>query len=186
MTDDRIVDLYLARDEQAISETSDKYGKKLYNLSRQITGDGGVAEECVNDTYMETWEKIPPHEPRNYLYAFVARITRMLSLGYFRKQYAAKRHANVISLTTELEECVSGTDITEQVVDDMHFKESLNSFLAGLTLEKRDIFIRRYWYMDDIAQIAGRHRCKESRITTMLMRLRKALKEHLETDGIRV
>ena len=186
MTDERIVDLYLARDEQAIRETSDKYGKRLYNLSRQITGDEGVAEECVNDTYMETWEKIPPHEPRSYFFAFVARITRMLSLGHFRKQYAAKRYANVVALTKELEECVSGSDMTEQIVDDMHFKESLNSFLSGLTFEKRDVFIRRYWYMDDIAQIATRHNCKESRITTMLLRLRKDLKDHLEADGITV
>lgn len=186
MTDDGIIDLYLARNERAIAETSDKYGMKLRQLSRRIVTDEGTAEECVNDTWLKTWESIPPHEPRDYFFAFIAKITRSLSLSQCRKASAQKRSANVTELSTELEECVGGADTTAQVTDEMHFKDSLNRFLAELPAEKRDMFVRRYWYMDDVAQIAKRHDCTESRVTTELYRIRKKLKLHLEADGITV
>lgn len=184
MTDDRIIDLYLARNENAITETSGKYGKRLYKLSLQIVTDSGSAEECVNDTWLKTWESIPPHEPRDYFFAFIAKITRSLSLSVYRKTMAKKRSANVASLTDELEQCVGGSDQIAQKVDDMHFGESINRFLGKLSDEKRDMFVRRYWYMDDVVAIAERHNCSQTRVTTELYRIRKKLKAHLEADGI--
>lgn len=186
MTDDEIIDLYLARKEQAIAETSGKYGARLKQLSRNIVSDEDTAEECVNDTWLKTWRSIPPHEPRDYFFAFIAKITRSLSLSRCRRAAAQKRSANVTELSTELEECVGGADTTSRVTDELHFKESLNRFLRGLNAEKRDMFVRRYWYMDDVSQIARRHGCSESRVTTELYRVRKKLKAHLEADGIQV
>ncbi len=186
MNDEEIVELYLARDERAIKESSDKYGKKLQHLSWQIVGDEGTAEECVNDTWLKTWESIPPHEPRDYFFAFIAKITRNLSISRYRQNSASKRSANIVSLDNEMEEFVGGEDDAEKKIDEIHFKDSLNSFLAELSEEKRDIFVRRYFYADDIGSIAERHGCSESRITTMLLRMRKKLREHLENDGIYV
>lgn len=184
MTDDGIIDLYLARNEKAIFETSEKYGKRLYKLSRQIVADDGSAEECVNDTWLKTWDSIPPHEPRDYFFAFIAKIARSLSLSVCRKMTAQKRSANMTVITDELEQCVGGADPISQRVDEMHFGESVNSFLGGLPPEKRDMFIRRYWYMDDVSAIAKRHDCSETKVTTELYRIRKKLKAHLEADGI--
>ena len=186
MTDDEIIDLYLVRDERAITETSGKYGVRLKQLSRNIVSDVGTAEECVNDTWLKTWESIPPHEPRDYFFAYIAKITRSLSLSFCRRASAQKRSANVTSLSTELEDCIGGVDTTERVTDELHFKDSLNRFLKELPYEKRDMFVRRYWYMDSISQIAGRHGCSDSRVTTELYRVRKKLKAHLEADGIYV
>ena len=82
MDDSRIVDLYLSRDESAISQTSEKYGSRLRNVAYGIVEDLHTAEECENDTYMEAWNSIPPHEPRSYLFAFLARITRHIALDF--------------------------------------------------------------------------------------------------------
>lgn len=185
-TDDEIIDLYLGRDERAIQETSEKYGSRLHYLSRQIVGDERTAEECVNDTWLKTWLSIPPSEPRDYLYAFVARITRMLSLDRYRKENAKKRRAHIVAIEGELGECVAGPDTTQQWIDEIMLKEALNRFLESLSAEKRDVFIRRYWYADELKAIAKRHGCSEGRIKSMLMRLRMKLKSYLQTEGIEI
>ncbi len=184
MEDGKIVDLYLARDERAIIETSEKYGKALQSISRRIVLDEGASEECLNDTWLKTWESIPPHEPRDYLFAFLAKITRALSMSYCRKVSAKKRSATVISLSDELSECIGDADPIERKIDEIIFTESINRFLRDCSTEKRDMFVRRYFYMDDIKQIAKRHNCKESKVTTELYRLRKKLKKQLEEDNI--
>ena len=186
MTDEEIIELYLSRDERAIQETSEKYGSRLYCLSKQIVGDERTAEECVNDTWLRTWKSIPPNEPRDYLYAFVAKITRMLSLDRYRKENTKKRRANIVSIEGELDECVAGPDMTQQGMDERLLKESLGRFLDGLSEEKRDVFIRRYWYADELKAIAKRHNCSEGRIKSMLMRIRKKLKMYLQMNGIEV
>ena len=106
MEDSLIVDLYLQRDEAAISESCEKYGSRLRSLALEITEDIGTAEECENDTYLEAWKRIPPHEPRAYLYAFFARITRHLALNRIREDRTQKRSAFLCSLSTELEQCL--------------------------------------------------------------------------------
>ena len=184
--DSQIVDMYLQRDEQAISCTSVKYGKRIRSLARHITEDECTADECENDTYMEAWNRIPPHEPRDYLYAFLVRIVRHIALNRCEKNNALKRKASLVSLSDELNDCIAAPDSTESVVDDMALKESLNSFLAGLEPEKRNIFMRRYWYTDEITEIAERFGYSESKIKSMLMRMREKLRKHFEKDGIGV
>ena len=102
MNDEEIIELYLARDESAIKETSFKYGDRLRKLSYSITEDNFTAEECENDTYIQAWNSIPPNEPREHFYAFLARITRNLSLNAIRDRNRIKRSAKLTDITNEI------------------------------------------------------------------------------------
>ena len=110
MDDERIVELYLSRDESAIKETSEKYGPRLRSLAYGIVNDAQTAEECENDTYLEAWNSIPPHDPKSYLYAFLARITRHISLNRCRDGSRLKRSAVICELSAEMEECLPAPD----------------------------------------------------------------------------
>ena len=186
MEDSSIVDLYLARDERAICETDGKYGKKLYSISRRITENGADAEECVSDTYLDAWNRIPPHEPKNYLYAFLARITRHIALNCCRDRARLKRSAFLCELSREMEACIPAPDDMDSRIDDMMLREILNGFLGGLPEEKRNLFIRRYWYLDSIADIAERFALSESKVKTTLFRCRRQLRERLEKGGYKI
>lgn len=183
MDDGEIVALYLARDESAIDETQAKYGRRLEQLSKRIVGDHGTAEECVNDAYMRTWNAIPPHEPGNYFFAFIAKITREISLNRYKMSHAQKRQAQLTILSGELEECLAGTDTVEQRIDEGLLKECINQFLSEQEKEKRIIFLRRYWYMDEISEIAGQYGYSVEKVKSMLFRLRKKLRKRLESEG---
>lgn len=179
-----IVELYLRRDEAAIAQTIQKYGSRLRALSRGIVGDAQTAEECENDTYLEAWRSIPPHEPRDYLYAFLARITRHISLNCCRERGRLKRSAFICELDAELEQCLPAQE--EFGVDDVLLGDVLNDFLGRLDPQKRCIFVRRYWYMDSIADIAKRYGLTESRVKTTLFRCRERLRERLKQEGYTV
>lgn len=146
-------------------------------------GDSLTAEECENDTYMEAWKRIPPHEPRNYLYAFLARMTRNISLNRCREQSALKRSAFVCQLSAELEQCIPAPDDMECRITDEEFKLAINGFLGMLDEEKRNIFIRRYWYMESVSDISRRFVLSESKVKTTLFRCRNRLRDHLEKEG---
>lgn len=183
MDDHSIVALYLQRDETAIRQTAEKYGSRLRVLAYGIVNDLQTAEECENDTYMEAWKRIPPHEPGNYFYAFLARITRHISLNCCRDRSRLKRSALISELSAELEQCLPAPDETACRMDDMALREVLNSFLSGLGERKRNVFVRRYWYMDSVADIAKRFAISESKVKTMLFRCRRQLREQLEKEG---
>ena len=186
MDDNKIVDMYLSRDEAAIKETTKKYGKRLRALSLGIVNDRQTAEECENDTYAEAWNSIPPHEPRSYLYAFLARITRHVSLNCCRDRNRLKRSAFVCELSSEMEECIPAPDDSGCRVDDIALGEAINKFLASLDGQKRNIFVRRYWYMDSISDISRRYGLSESKVKTTLFRCRNKLREYLEKEGYTV
>lgn len=117
LDDEQIVELYLCRDERAILQTSEKYGSRLRSLARGIVDDPHTAEECENDTYMETWRSIPPHDSRSYLYAFLARITRHISLNYCRERSRLKRSAFLCELSIEIEQCIPAPGDMECRID---------------------------------------------------------------------
>lgn len=183
MDNDGIVALYLRRDEAAIRQTAEKFGSRLRALARGITGDAQTAEECENDTYLEAWNAIPPHEPRDYLYAFLARITRHISLNRCREQSRLKRGPFLCELSAELEQCIPAPDDAACRLDELALREAINGFLAGLDREKRNIFIRRYWYLDSVAEIARRYSLSGSKVKTTLFRCRNRLREYLEQEG---
>ena len=137
MDDNRIVDLYFSRDEAAILETSKKYGSRLRNVAYGIVENLPTAEECENDTYMEAWNSIPPHEPKTYLFAFLARSTRQIALDFCKERSRLKRSAFISELSAELEQCIPASDDTERHIDAMVLCEAINTFLATLGDEKR-------------------------------------------------
>ena len=183
MEDHKIIELYLSRDEAAIFETSKKFGNRLRCLAYSIVNNQQTAEECENDTYLQAWNLIPPHSPKNYLYAFLARITRHISLNCCRERTRPKRSAFVCELTAEMEQCIPAPDNAACRIDDIAFSEAINGFLRTLSEEKRNIFIRRYWYLDSVTEIAKRFALSESKIKTMLFRCRNQLRKYLEKEG---
>jgi RNA polymerase sigma-70 factor (ECF subfamily) len=186
LNDEKIVELFLERNEEAIGKTSEKFGKRLQKLSFGITEDFETAEECENDTYLEAWNRIPPHEPKSYLYAFLARITRHLSIDRCRERERLKRKAFLCELSAEMEECIPSPDDMDCKIDDMVFAEAINRFLRNLSEEKRNIFIRRYWYLDSVSEISKRFSLSESNVKKTLFRLRKNRKEYLEKEGFEI
>lgn len=186
MEDDKIVELYLCRDEAAVSETKEKYGNRLLQLSLGIVGDKRTAEECENDTYMHAWQNIPPHEPKDYLYAFLARITRNLSINCCRHRERLKRKTNICRLSAEMEQCIPSPDDIECRIDDIAFKEAINGFLASLNTEMRNVFLRRYWYLDSVSDIGKRYSFSKSKVQSILFRCRNKLREYLEKEGYNI
>ena len=183
MEDARIIDLYWQRDESAISETAAKYGKYLHSISYGILRNEEDAEECVSDTYAGAWQAMPPHRP-SVLSAFLGKITRRISISLWRKRSAEKRGGGETALALdELEECVSGEGDAESEAERRELREKLNAFLRALPPTERQVFMRRYWYMDPVADIAARFACSESRIKSMLYRTRKKLRAMLEEEG---
>jgi len=183
LDDSEIVALYLSRDETAIRQTADKYGTRLRALSFGIVQDTQTAEECENDAYLAAWNSIPPHEPGGYLYAFMARIIRHISLDLCRKRERLKRSAVVCELSAELEQYIPTPDDCQCRLDDMALGEAINGFLGTLSPEKRRVFLRRYWYFDSVAEIAKRLALSESKVKTILCRCRTQMKNYLEKEG---
>ena len=184
MEDSKIIDLYWARNENAIAETDAAYGGKLCNLAQRIVLNWEDAEESVSDTYMKAWDTIPPQRP-NYFFAYLAKICRHFALGKLDWKNAAKRKAEVIALTKEMELCIPD-ESRDRELEGRELGRILNSFLADLTPENRCIFLRRYWYVDSVAEIAQRYGISESKVKTQLHRTRKKLSTFLEKEGITV
>ena len=184
MDDMEIIELYVARNQDAITETDRCYGGKLQGLSERIVRSYEDAQECVSDTYMKAWETIPPQRP-NYFFAYLARICRHFSLGKLDWKNAAKRKAEIVSLTEEMELCIPDKS-SDRELESREIGRLLNSFLESLSQESRVIFLRRYWFCDTVAEIAQRYNISESKVKTRLHRTRAQLSEYLQKEGIRV
>lgn len=186
MTDEEIIELYFQRQESAIAWTARTYGSRLRHLAFAIVADASQAEECENDTYYQAWNAIPPQDPRGYFYAFLAKITRNLALNRYRREKSQKRGGVVVELSWELEACIPSRDTVETQWEEIQLKQTINGFLAELPLEKRNVFLRRYWFCDTIGDIAARYGLSQSKVKTMLHRMRTQLKNHLEQEGYSV
>lgn len=186
MNDEEIVELYIKRDENAIRQTQRKFGKRIINISKNITGSELTAEEVENDTYLRAWENIPPTEPRTYLFAFLARIARNLSISICRERSALKRNAMLVELSDEMEECIPSSVNVEAEAEGNMLLELINKFLFSKSEDKRNIFMRRYWYLDSVGEIAKRFGISESNVKTSLFRMRTELREFLEAQGIQI
>ena len=184
MEDNQIIRLYFDRSEEAISQTAAKYGKYCHTIAYNILQNFEDSEECVNDTYWKAWNTIPPRRPKR-LAAFLGRITRNLSLDKYRHYTADKRGGGELAVALEeLGDCISSIgsmgDHTEEIV----LVEVLNSFLASLSAEHRKIFMRRYWYVSSVKEIADDYGITESKVKMSLLRSRNQLKTVLEKEGI--
>jgi len=183
MDDQRIVELYWSRAESAISETDKKYGTYLNSISYNILASREDAQECVNDTYHNAWNAMPPMRP-SVLSTFLGKITRRLSIDRWRRLNAEKRGGGELTLTLdELEDCVSGSGSVENEVERQELKKLLSDFLDTLPVIERRVFLCRYWYMDSILSIALQFGFSQSKVASMLHRTRAKLRTVLEKEG---
>lgn len=183
MNDKDIIQLYFDRDHKALSATAKKYGKYCTSIAKNILGNDEDAEECVNDTYLNTWNSIPPTRP-TILSAFLGKVTRNIAFNKYRHNHVKKRGSGEIALVLdELTDCVSGLDDVEQEIDRRELVEAINSFLDTLSPQKRNIFICRYWYSDSVASIAKRYGMTENNISVILNRVRPKLRKYLLERG---
>ncbi len=184
MEDKKIVDLYWARDEIAITETVKKYGRYCHYIAYQILRNDADAEEIVSDTAMKTWDTVPPNRP-NPLKGYVGTISNRLSLNRYEAQTAQKRGQGQVTLVLdELAECVSGED--GDPAEGMALRDALDRFLSSLPKKTRQIFVRRYWYCASIADIARDFGMKAGSVTVLMMRTREKLKVFLDKEGFSV
>lgn len=184
MKDSEIIDLYWKRQEAAITASSAKYGSYCHSISYNILHSFEDAEECVNDTWLGAWKSMPPQRPER-LSSFFGKITRNLSLNRFKRYSAEKRGLGQTELVlSELEDCIPDKTNVEQIVDEMILAKSINEFLYAQPEQKRNIFIRRYWYLFPIKDIGAAYGMSENKLSSLLFRMRKELKEHLEREGI--
>lgn len=184
MDDNKIIALYWDRSEQAISETAKKYGRYCYYIAYSILHNDEDSEECVNDTYLRAWDSIPPQRP-NKLQTFLGKITRNLSLNKWEKLSAEKRGAGQASfILDELLECIPDEKDAAHPVENMVIRDVLDRFLDELPAETRKMFVRRYFYMSPVKEIASEYGLSESKVTVTLFRTRKKLKTALEKEGI--
>ena len=182
MEDKKIVELYWARDEEAITQTSVKYGGMMHATSKSIVGSHEDAEECVNDAYLAAWNSMPENRP-TYLGGYMARIIRNISLNRYDRNHAAKRQG-VQVVFEELEGCLTDYNTPEEEYEQGCLKEVLDNFLGSLDEQKRVIFLRRYFYTDSIAEIAQRMQMSEGKIKSILFRLRGQLAATLKEAGL--
>lgn len=184
MDDSGIIELFFERSEKAIAELSRKYGGIIKKLAENILRDKQHAEDCVNDTYFDVWNAIPPQRP-NSLKAFICRIARNISLDRYRYNSSQKRCAYEICLD-ELAECVSSNETAESLFESKELTRLIEEYLDTLDKTNRLIFVRRYWYVDPIKDIADAVCLSGGAVRTRLARLREKLKEFLEERGIDV
>lgn len=182
MDDQEIIQLYFNRDEQAIHETGRKYGAYCYSIASSILGSHEDAEECISDTWLRTWNAIPPKRPVR-LRSFLARITRNAAIDRCRGQHAGRRiKGNMQSVLEELEECLPGSDTVETEIEAKELIQIINHFLHSLPERECNIFLRRYFYAESAADIARRYQLRKSNVFMILSRTRKKLKDHLTRE----
>ena len=183
MEDYQIVGLYWKRDENAIKETSDKYGTYCFAIADNILQNTEDSEECVNDTWLNAWNAMPPQRPAR-LRMFLVKITRNLSFNRFNARSAQKRGGGEIVLVLdELAECIaSETDVASEY-EAKELGQSIRKFVQSLPERDGNIFVRRYFFTEPIAQIAKKYGLTENNVTVILSRIRKKLKTHLVKEG---
>lgn len=186
MKDEEIVSLYWKRDEKAIEETEQKYEHYLSKIAYNILSDMEDSKESVNDTYLRAWNSMPPHRP-GVLASYLGKITRQLSIDIYRRRNREKRQASEYALSlSELEDCISGGDTTEQSLDLKLLAEAIQTYLYRLKPEARHIFIGRYYYADSIKEVSDYYGMSESKVKSMLFRIRKGLRTYLEQEGFEI
>lgn len=186
MEDIQIVQLFFDRSEEAINALSEKFGRYCSSIARNILGNAADAEECVNDTLLRVWNSIPPKRPES-LKAYVGRITRNLALDAYDKRITVKRGGGQVALALdELGELIGKENDPLEHIAAEELSELINNFLATLPEDKRILFMKRYWYLESVRDIAIDLGMTESNVKTTLFRIRGQLKEALAQEGVEV
>lgn len=184
MDDLSIIELYFARDEEAIKQTDAKYGKLCYRIAYNILENNEDSEECVNDTYIGLWNTIPPTRPNNFI-AFISKITRNLSLKRIEFMSRQKRYSKADFSFEELESVLADENIANRFTDE-DIGKIISDFLKNEKEDSRNVFIRKYYFFDTNSDIAKRYGFSEGKIKSMLYRTRNKLKEYLIKEGVKI
>lgn len=182
MNDAKIIRLYWERNESAITETKNKYGSYCFSIAYNILSNREDSEECLNDTWLKTWNTIPPQRPGR-LRLFLARITRNTAFDKFRSNTALKRKNSEVSvILEELNDCIPAGNTIDDYITAKDLQDTINRFLRSLPRRDCNIFLLRYFYGDSVKQIAQEYNMTASNVSTLLFRIRKKLKDHLEGE----
>lgn len=183
MEDFEIVEMYWDRNENAITQTDRKYGKYCRKIAYSILFDREDTEECVNDTWLQTWNSIPPHRPER-LSTYLGKICRNISINLFEKLSADKRGGTEAdACLDEMAEVVGQSSDVEEQLDLSVLTDVINGFLKQCEKQARTVFVQRYWYMLNVKEIAKENGMSESNVKMTLMRTREKLKEYLIEEG---
>ena len=183
MEDEAIVSLYWQRNESAIRETERKYDRYLTKIAMNILADREDSRESVNDTYLAVWNSMPPHRP-GVLSTYLGKITRRISIDRFRYRNREKRRQSEYEISlSELGDCVSGGNTTEEAVNGKLLADAIGIWLRLQPEENRNLFLCRYYFLDSLQEVAKHCGITESKCKTVLHRMRKSLKEYLEKEG---
>ena len=181
MKDTEIIELYWNRDESAISATADVYGNYCYSIAYHILQCNEDAQECVNDTYLALWQRIPPERPEP-LRPYICRVVRNLSLARRRDDRAQKRNSEYDLSLDELADCMAAPGF-EETLEARELGRAIDAFLDTVSKENRIIFLRRHWFGDSIKDIASLLGFSESAVSVRLHRTRNQLKTYLIREG---
>ena len=182
MEDNQIVELYWRRDEEAIQRTSEKYGRYCTKIAFSILNNSQDSDECVNDTYMQTWDSIPDNRPEK-LRTYIGKICRNLAINLYEKVHAAKRGGSMFEDCLDELADIAGGQEPETELEAKELTDSINGFLGSLSYENRVIFVKRYWQIESVKEIATDLKISESKVKMVLLRTREKLKDHLLKEG---
>lgn len=182
MNDASIIELFLLRDEKAIEEAKNKYGRLMTSVTMNLLNQKEDAEECVSSALLDTWNRIPPDKPEN-LGAYMLKIAKRKAINKLKYDTAKKRNSKLTVSLSELEECFPCNESPSDAVSAKILAEAISRFLREQDELSRNIFIRRYWYTESVIEIAEFYSINENSVATRLFRTRKRLKEYLIKGG---
>lgn len=183
MDDQKIIELYLQRDEQAVEITQAKYAGYCFRIANNILSIPEDAEECVNDTWVSAWNRIPPAIPLS-LKAFLGKLVRDISLNRYIHDRAKKRYSGMEVLLDELEECIPSNFDVEQCMEQKELSSLLNEWLQSLPCDEMALFVQRYYYGDSVKNLAKVYGCTENQMAQKMLKLRNKLKSYLINEGV--
>ncbi len=183
MEDRAIVELYWQRDESAVTATAEKYGPYCRAIAGNLLGNREDAEECVNDTWHQAWQRIPPQRPEN-LRAWLGKVARGIAINLWNRNHAEKRGGGMDLLLSELEDCIPGGAEPERALEDAELGAAISRWLRGLPREERTLFVRRYWYGEALQDLAKSRGVPAAKLAQKMLRLRRKLRSALEKEGI--
>ncbi|MCI6582946.1 MAG: sigma-70 family RNA polymerase sigma factor [Oscillospiraceae bacterium] len=183
MDDQSIVELYLQRDENAIKESRNKYEAYCYRIAMNILSVAEDVEECINDTWISVWNRIPPVIPKS-LKAFLGKLVRDISLSRYRAVHAKKRYNGMELILDELAECIPSEQDIQESLEQKELSGTVNGWLDSLPQEDRVLFVKRYYYGETVKQLSEMQSCTENQMAQKMMKLRNKLKAHLLSGGV--
>lgn len=185
MEDEMIIQLFWARSQDALAQTQQKYGKLLQHIAGNILHDPRDAEESAADTYLRLWNSIPPNRPK-HLQAYAAKLARNAALDILRTRNRDKRDTRSDVLFSELDECIAASGDISARLEEQELAALINRYLRTLDTVSRNLFIRRYFAMDELEELAGDFGMTKHTVSARLYRVRKGLQKYLRKEGIAV